>query len=87
MAKASPVTITRDDWLKAIEETQKAQVDTDPDVMSYYDFAAKMGCVIGTARVKLDALVKAGRAKKVSKMVIAGDGRLRRVVAFRLVKK
>lgn len=80
-------TIAHDEWTKALEEVASSRVDTDPDVMSYYDFAEKYGCALGTARSKLHALVKAGRAKLTTKRVIAGDGRLRTLVAFRLVKK
>lgn len=86
MAKTAP-TITHDDWTKALAEVTRSQVDADPNVLSYFDFAAKVGCSLGTARTKMAALVEAGRAKRTTKRIIAGDGRLRNVVAFRLVKK
>lgn len=88
MAKTTnTATITHDEWQAALEEVTKSQVDTDPNVLSYFDFADRYGCSLGTARVRLDALVEAGRAKRTTKRVVAGDGRLRTLVAFRLVKK
>ena len=79
-------TITRDDWLKAIAETTADKIESDPSVLSYYDFAAQMGVAIATARSRLNGLVEAGRAVRTTKRTVTPDGRLRTVVAFRLKK-
>lgn len=88
MAKTkAAVTITRDDWLKAVDEVSASQADADSDLMSYFDFAELAGIAPTTASHRLNALAAAGRAIRTTKRIIAGDGKCRRVVAFRLVKK
>ncbi len=83
---AKTVTITRDDWLKAIAETTADKAESDPSVLSYYDFAAQMGVAVATARSRLNGLVAAGRAVRTTKRTVTPDGRLRTIVAFRLKK-
>jgi hypothetical protein len=87
MAKTSAPAITRDDWLQAIAETAESKADSDPDLVTYADFAAMAGMAIATASKQLNTLAAAGRAVRTTKLVIAGDGKFRRVVAFRLKKR
>jgi hypothetical protein len=79
-------TITRDDWLTAIEETRAHQADQDPGLVSYYEFAALMGITYGTAMKRLKELVAAGRAVRTTKRTVIANGRCLNVVAFRLKK-
>lgn len=85
-APQPPTTITREDWLSAIAETTADKVDSDPGLLSYYDFAAQMGVALATARSRLNGLVASGRAIRTTKRMLTPDGRIRTVVAFRLKK-
>ena len=89
MAKRAPAptTITRDDWLAALEEATAGRVDNDPSLLTYMDFAAMFGVAIGTARDRLRMLVSKGLAKRSTKRALTPDGKIRVVVAFRLEKK
>jgi hypothetical protein len=84
--KPAQTTITRDDWLTAIEETHKDQADRDPSLLSYAEFGALMQVCQGTAMRRLNGLVEAGRAIRTTKRMLTPDGRIRSVVAFRLKK-
>lgn len=86
-AKSHPSLITRDDWLKALADTTQEQVETDPSIVSYNEFADLLGVAYGTARKRLNGLVKSGRAHRVMKRTLTADGRCRNVIAFKLLKK
>lgn len=81
-----PTKITRDDWLAALEETRANEVDRDPSLLSYDEFASLMGIARATAVKRLNELVEAGRAVRSVKRILAPDGRIRAVVAYRLKK-
>jgi predicted ArsR family transcriptional regulator len=85
MAKQA-VTITRDDWQKAIAEITATRIDTDPSVVTLYEFAEMMGVAYQTSRKRLADLVKAGKAVQTRKRVQTQDGRIRSLVAFKLKK-
>jgi hypothetical protein len=85
MAKQA-VTITRDDWQKAIEEVNATLLDADPSVVTLYEFADLMGVAYQTSRKRLFGLVKAGKAVQTTKRVRTHDGRIRTLVAFKLKK-
>lgn len=78
--------ITRDDWLKALEEANAIRVDTDPSVVTLYEFAELMGVAYATARNRLTRLVKAGKAVQTTKRVLTPDRRVRTLLAFKLKK-
>jgi hypothetical protein len=83
-AKQAPKTITLDDWISAIAETNATLIDDDPAVLSYAEFQAMMQVAYGTARTRLKALVDSGRATPTKKRALMADGSVRTVLAFRL---
>lgn len=76
--------ITRDEWLKAIADTMPpAPVE---DAITVREFSELAGCAFTTAMIKLKAMEKAGKARRVRKKILLADGRWLPVVAFQLVK-
>ena len=77
--------LTRDDWMKAMED---AGVDTgvgDPLAITTNEFAAMFKLSRAQAERRLRKLEEAGRAKRTRKLAPGGDGRLCWSVAFRLI--
>ena len=81
-----PTTISRDEWLQAVDEAKRTTIVEDPSLLTLGQYAALMGVHVNTARRQLAVLVAAGRAERLSRVVRAVDGSMRRVPAFRLVK-
>lgn len=76
--------ITRDDWLKAMEDAGLVQ-ETDQEALTVSEFAEMFELPDSTARARLDRLVEAGRAKETRKQVEDSQRRRTIVAAYRLV--
>lgn len=76
--------ITRDEWLAALGE---ADTPMDQDAVTVSEFAELIGTARMAANTRLVALEKSGKAVRVNKIVVCGDGRRVRVRAYKLVKK
>lgn len=76
--------ISRDDWIKAIADAMPPPpVD---DAITVTEFAGLADCTPHTARKKLLALVKAGKAVQVRKRMTGADGRRLCLTAYQLTK-
>jgi len=80
------VNITRDEWLAALEESQQLVVDQDPSLLTRRDYMVLVGVCENTAKRQLSVLVERGMAEQRKKRVVAADGRVRVVQAWRLKK-
>lgn len=78
--------ITRDDWLKALGETNIGGEDA-PDAVTVAEFAEMFGISCNPARLRLKRLERLGKAIKLKKRNMRTDGRAQVVTAWRLVKK
>lgn len=76
--------IARDEWLKALAEIGEPQED-DQLAVSIPEFAAMFSLNRQGAERRLRALEAAGKATRTHKRLTAADGRLRWLVAYRLV--
>ena len=75
--------INRDEWLKALGEAERVD---DPEAVTVMEFATMLGFAREAASRRLQALVKAGKAEKVTKRCAISDGRLMSLSAYRLLK-
>lgn len=75
--------ISRDDWLRALDEAVQADGDLDPDALTVLEFAQMCGIPSTTARRRLDLMVEHGKAERVRKR---SAGRIVTVTAYRLMK-
>ncbi len=90
MAKAAkaPITITRDEWLKALDAVgirAARPEDIDPTAMTIPEYAEMFGVTNDTGGKQLRALVAKGKAKRVMKWRHGSDGRRYLSSAFRLL--
>ena len=79
------VTILRDEWLKALTEATGYTMTDDPEAVTVLEFGAAFGLKRETARRKLEDMVKAKRAVRTQRRILAA-GRMMPVAAYRLVK-
>lgn len=77
------VTITRDDWLRALEESGLPLAD-DQSALTLYEVMAMLDVNRSTAQHRVDRLVDAGRAVKTWKRCPRADGRMQQMRAYRL---
>ena len=77
--------ISRDEWLKALEDVGVMQHNY-PDAVTITEFCELMSLKWATASRQLEALVTAGRATKVRKLSVSRDGRQMFRVAYMLEK-
>jgi len=77
--------ISRDEWLKAMQDAQLETSEDDQGAMTRSEFAALFGYSDGTSARRLDALVKAGKARETSKRVRDTRGRSVLLRAYRLL--
>jgi hypothetical protein len=78
------VTITREMWLQAIGD---ALPPSHEDAITITEFTVLVGRKRTQAKAIMAGLVKAGKAKRVTKQVIDVSGRPYTVPAYLLVKK
>ena len=79
--------ISRDDWIRAVEEANASSIDPDdPAWVSIYEYAELVGCHYNKARRDLKRLVDSGRAEKRDRRRRTDDGAVRLVTCYRLVK-
>lgn len=83
----SAPSISRAEWLKALEAAQADGRKSDPDLLTLHDYAEMVGVSLGTARTHLRLLIKKGMAAQAMKMAQRADGRWQNVPAYRLKKK
>ena len=76
--------ISRDDWLKALEEVQSAPLPAS-DAISVTEFAVMTRVTNQTAARHLRTLVMNGKATRCRKPFRRGDGVIITVPAYRLV--
>lgn len=76
--------ITRDEWLKALDEAGLKEDERAADAVTIDEFAAMMNIARYTAARQLDTLVAAGKATRLRKRANAKDGRVMRLLAYRL---
>jgi len=77
--------ISRDEWLKAMQDAQIESSEDDQGAMTRTEFAALFGYSDGTAARRLGALVKAGKARETSKRAQDAIGRSVLLRAYRLL--
>ena len=76
--------ISRDDWLKALAESQPDLTENDPSALTVAEFATLFSITRNTAQKRLSLLETAGRATPTTKVGRGSDGRLFRSAAYRL---
>lgn len=79
------MTISRDDWLKAIEATS-ALPPSDPDAITIKEFAEMIGRSRCNAEDRMRKLVEQGKAERVTKYVRRVDGSGYPSPAYRLIR-
>ena len=77
--------ISRDDWLKAVQDVQVPVVD-DRGAMTTHEFGAMMGCSINVAQRKIKGLFALGRVRQTTKFITRTDGSRLPVSAYLPVK-
>ena len=75
--------IAREAWLRALGESGEPP---DPDALTAMELADLLGLGQTAVRVRLEKLLRAGKATKAWKTVIDSAGRTQRVTAYRLVE-
>lgn len=78
------MTISRDDWLRAMAEIGDSTED-DHDAVTILEFANLFGLRRESAARRLRRLEAAGRARRTAKISVGVDGRRLRLIAFRLL--
>lgn len=79
--------INRDEWLTALHEAGIGIPDEDAAAITVGEFAALIGSGVTVARVRMRALVAAGKARRVEKRIRDSQGRTQTVPAYRLEAK
>ena len=83
----SRVSITRDDWLKAVQDAEaKAREVPESDAMTVQEFAAFIGMTRLSAASRLATLVALGKAERTRKKIRRSDGVVISATAYRLLK-
>jgi hypothetical protein len=76
--------ISRDEWLRALDEAVCANVETDASALTVGEFAAMCGIPYSTAGNRLELMVKNGKAVRTKKR---SAGRVVMVKAYRLASR
>ena len=79
------MSISRDDWLKAISDIGYDIVD-DQSAVTIREYAEMMKLPLATAAGHLRSLERHGRATKTTKRCAASSGRMLMHVAYKLVE-
>jgi predicted transcriptional regulator len=74
--------ISRDEWLSALNESDV----NDPAALSMAELSALLKIARSTAQLRIDRLVKEGKAARTSKVVTTDTGRRYRITAYKLLK-
>lgn len=77
------VTISRDEWLKALSEIGHSEED-DQEALTIEEFGAMFSMPRETAERRLKQLAAAGKATRTKKVGRSNDGRQVRYIAYRL---
>lgn len=80
------MTISRDEWLTALQEAEAVPLPNDPSVLSISELGSLFGVGVAAATRKARVLLAAGKAVRTDKLIRQSDGRVRKVPAYRLVK-
>ena len=83
-AQSRGVSISRDEWLKALAAAGIDDETHDPDAVTVAEFAEMFGVNRQTAMRRLQALEKAGAATRTRKRQTDVSGRSISFIAFRL---
>jgi hypothetical protein len=78
--------ISRDEWLAAVAAVSEP-VDTHPEAITIADFCELLGLKPSAAKVRMRALVKAQKARRVQKAVTRDGGRPLVIPAYVLIKE
>jgi hypothetical protein len=81
------MSITRDEWLSALQEADLAPPDDDPRAVTIAEFQQMFGLKRCAATRTLQELEKAGKAKRTNKMSVTPAGRRIYYVAYRLLDR
>lgn len=76
--------ITRDDWLRALNDLEIVYTAQELEAVTVKEFAALIGCSRSVASLKLTRLVREGKAEKLAKRQRRADGGILHVPAYRL---
>lgn len=79
----SPTTITRDEWLAALNEAVEPE---NSDAITMREFADLLNIGRSSARARMARLVREGKAVTVSRTLVKMNGDRQRVPAYRLKK-
>lgn len=80
------VTITRDDWLKAIRDVRSTPPEAnDPSVLTLAEIGELLGVGKAGATAHVKRLLDAGRAERTRKFITRGDGFWYPAPAYRLI--
>lgn len=82
--KKSNATITRDEWLRALNEATGLDSTDDQSALTQTEYAHLMGVTVSTAHGQLAALVRAGKATRTKKWAISSYGRRLQYIAYKL---
>lgn len=77
--------ITRDDWLKALEEAADAPLP-ETDALSLQELTAIFGVGLAATERRIHRLIAAGAAEETTKPIRMKNGGLRTVAAYRLLR-
>ena len=75
--------INRDKWIAAIEEAER--VESEPDAITVREYKILAKCGKDKARARLEAMCAAGRARRVTKVILGSNGAPQHVNAYVLV--
>jgi len=78
------MSITRDEWLKALAHANIASEEDDQEAVTATEFAALFQVPVTTARTRLRALVDRGLARETKKMASDTRGHRKQLTAYRL---
>jgi hypothetical protein len=79
-------TITREEWLKALQDAEGPIEPADPDVLTVRELQTVFGVGRSATQERIARLMAAGKARATTKQLRASDGRMRIVPAYRLVR-
>lgn len=78
-------TINHSEWLEALGEASRPEAD--PMALTVEEIGKLLKLQRAAATRRAEIMVAEGKATKVTKWITATDGTLRRVIAFKLLKR
>lgn len=79
--------ISRDEWLKALEDAGVHSTVDDQDALTMAEVAQMLSITPLAAKLRMDTMVKLGRAKATFKWGTASNGRRQHLKAYRLIEE